>query len=221
MLSKPRAAYDQAFDSIKDDILRLSELVDRAIGQALICLQERDQDLARLLIDSDEAINDLRFKVEEDCLKLIATQQPTATDLRAVVAAMNIVVDIERMGDYAAGIAKTVIRMGEEPLLKPLIDIPRMVEIARQMLRDAIKAYAARDAAMAKLVASRDDEIDHLYRAIFDELVEIMAVQPEGATRATYLLWVAHNLERIGDRVTNIAERVVFITTGDMRELNV
>lgn len=221
MLSKPRAAYDQAFDSIKDDILRLSELVDRAIGQALICLQERDQDLARQLIDSDEAINDLRFKVEEDCLKLIATQQPTATDLRAVVAAMNIVVDIERMGDYAAGIAKTVIRMGEEPLLKPLIDIPRMVEIARQMLRDAIKAYAARDAAMAKLVASRDDEIDHLYRAIFDELVEIMAVQPEGATRATYLLWVAHNLERIGDRVTNIAERVVFITTGDMRELNV
>jgi phosphate transport system protein len=221
MAGKTRVAYDQAFNAIKEDILRLSELVDRAIGQALICLQERNQGMAHQVINDDEAINDLRFKVEEDCLKLIATQQPAATDLRAVVAAMNIVVDIERMGDYAAGIAKTVIRMGEEPLLKPLIDIPRMVEIARQMLRDAIKAYAARDASMAKEIAARDDEIDHLYRAIFDELVEIMADQPEGAARATYLLWVAHNLERIGDRVTNIAERVVFITTGDMRELNV
>lgn len=215
-----RVEYNKAFDSIKEDIVRLGEMVDRAIGQALVSLEERDTALAGSIIEDDEAINELRFKVEEACLTLIATQQPAATDLRAIVAAMNIVVDVERMGDYASGIAKTVIRMGDEPLLKPLVDIPRMVELSRQMLREAIKAYAARDEDKAREIASRDDEMDHLYKAIFDELVEIMAVTPDSATRATYLLWVAHNLERMGDRVTNIAERVVFITTGDIEELN-
>lgn len=215
-----RAAYDRSFTNIQEDILRLSDMVDQAIGLALESLKNRDQALAQRIIEDDEDVNALRFEIEEDCLKLIATQQPAATDLRAVVAAMNIVVDVERMGDYAVGIAKTVIRMGDEPLLKPLIDIPRMVEIAREMLREAVRAYSDRDPVKARQVAARDDEIDHLYKAIFDELVEIMAENPQGVTRATYLLWVAHNLERIGDRVTNIAERVVFVTTGDMKELN-
>lgn len=216
-----RVEYQRAFNAIKEDILRLSEMVDRAIDQAMSSLQERDISLAQRIIEDDEAINNLRFSIEEDCLKLIATQQPAATDLRAIVAAMNIVVDIERMGDYASGIAKTVVRMGDEPLLKPLIDIPRMVELSRRMLRESIKAYSARDAKKAKEIALRDDEMDHLYKAVFDELVEIMGENPGTAQRATYLLWVAHNLERIGDRVTNIAERVVFITTGDMEDLNV
>lgn len=215
-----RAAYDRSFTQIQDDILRMTEMVDRAITRSLTSLTDRDQALAQQIIEDDEDINDLRFEIEESCLKLIATQQPAATDLRAVVAAMNIVVDVERMGDYAVGIAKTVIRMGDEPLLKPLIDIPRMVEISREMLREAIQAYSERDPARARQAAARDDEIDHLYKAIFDELVEIMAGNPEGVTRATYLLWVAHNLERIGDRVTNISERVVFVNTGDMKELN-
>ncbi|MGA9532407.1 MAG: phosphate signaling complex protein PhoU [Anaerolineales bacterium] len=220
MPSKLRAAYDQAFNGIQEDILRLSEMVDQAIARSLHSLEQRDQVMAKQVIADDDAINNLRFKIEEDCLKLIATQQPAARDLRAIVAAMNIVVDVERMGDYAAGIAKTVIRMGDEPLLKPLIDIPRMVALSRQMLRDAIEAYATRNAEKARQIASRDDEVDHLYKAIFDELVEIMAETPASAPRATYLLWVAHNLERMGDRVTNIAERVVFINTGDMKELN-
>lgn len=221
MPGKLRAAYDQAFNGIQEDILRLSEMVDQAIARSLQSLEQRDQVMAKQIIVDDEEVNNLRFKIEEDCLKLIATQQPAARDLRAIVAAMNIVVDVERMGDYAAGIAKTVIRMGDEPLLKPLVDIPRMVELSRQMLRDAIEAYATRNADQARRIASRDDEVDHLYKAIFDELVEIMAKEPKSAPRATYLLWVAHNLERMGDRVTNIAERVVFINTGDMQELNV
>lgn len=215
-----RTAYTEAFTGIQEDVLRMTDMVDQAIGLSLESLKSRDQGLAHQIIEDDEKINALRFDIEEDCLKLIATQQPAATDLRAIVAAMNIVVDLERMGDYAVGIAKTVIRMGDEPLLKPLIDIPRMVEIAREMIREVIRAYSDRDAAKARKVAARDDEIDHLYKAIFDELVEIMAENPEGVTRATYLLWVAHNLERIGDRVTNISERVIFITTGDMKELN-
>jgi phosphate transport system protein len=133
---------------------------------------------------------------------------------------MHIVVEMERMADHATGIAKTVILMGDEPLLKPLIDIPRMAELARDMLSQSLVAYANRDAAKARQIALRDDEMDGLYRAVFDELVEIMSRTPDSASRATYLLWCAHNLERIGDRVTNIAERVVFVTTGDMQELN-
>ncbi len=217
----PRSAFDRVFGEAQEDILRLGDLVDLAIANALSSLQERDRVRAEEVIHDDEAINALRFKIEEACLVLIATQQPTASDLRAVVAAMNIVVDIERMGDYATGIAKTVLRMGDEPLLKPLIDIPRMAELARQMLRDDLDAYIQRDAGKARLVAKRDEEMDHLYKAIFDELVAIMAKDPTAATRATYLLWTAHNLERMGDRVTNISERIVFITTGDMQELNV
>ena len=134
---------------------------------------------------------------------------------------MNIVVDMERMGDHAAGIAKTVIRMGDEPLLKPLIDIPRMAQLSRSMLRESLDAFIERNEQKARIIAGRDEEVDHLYRAIFDELVEIMAEKPESVERATYLLWCAHNLERIGDRVTNIAERVIFMTTGDMQELNI
>jgi phosphate transport system protein len=196
-------------------------MVDQAIARALESLQNRDQSLAKQVIEEDEAINTLRFKIEEACLALIATQQPAAHDLRAVIAAMSIVIDMERMADHASGIAKTVIRMGDEPLLKPLIDIPLMVQLARNMLSGSLRAFVEQDAESARSIASQDDEMDILYRAIFDELVEIMAHKPDSVERATYLLWCAHNLERIGDRVTNIAERVVFVSTGDMRELNV
>ncbi len=215
-----RTAYDREFAGIRERVLRLGELVDQAISRSLDSLQRRDTAQAAQIVEDDAEINELRFEIEEACLALIATQQPAASDLRSVIAAMNIVVDIERMGDHATGIAKTVIRMGDEPLLKPLIDIPKMVEIARGMLRESLQAYLDRDAAKAREIATRDDEIDHLYKAIFDELLEIMAKDPSSATRATYLLWTAHNLERIGDRVTNIAERVIFASTGDMQELN-
>ncbi len=216
-----RATYDREYAHVQDQVLKLGELVDQAIALSLKCLQERDQELAQQVIDDDEAVNELRFLIEEECLALIATQQPTASDLRAVIAAMNIIVDIERMGDHATGIAKTVIKMGDEPLLKPLIDIPKMTALAREMLGASLKAFIDRDAATARRVARQDDEIDALYRAVFDELVEIMAHKPDAVQRATYLLWCAHNLERIGDRVTNIAERAIFMSTGDMKELNV
>jgi phosphate transport system protein len=216
-----RATYDREYAHVQEQVLKLGELVDQAITRSLRSLQERDQELAQQVIEADVAVNELRFHIEEECLALIATQQPTASDLRAVIAAMNIIVDLERMGDHAAGIATTVIKMGDEPLLKPLIDIPKMAKLAREMLATSLKAFVERDAAAARVVAERDDEIDALYKAIFDELVEIMAHKPDAVSRATYLLWCAHNLERIGDRVTNIAERVVFMSTGDMKELNV
>jgi phosphate transport system protein len=216
----PRATFDRAFAAMQEDLLRLGNQVEDAIANAVDSLANRDARLAEQVIAEDIHINELRFRVEEECLRLIATQQPAATDLRAIVAAMNIVVDMERMGDHATGIAKTVLRMGDEPLVKPLIDIPRMAGLARQMLRESLEAFLRRDEPKAREIAARDDEMDHLYKAIFDELVAIMAKDPGAVQGSTYLLWCAHNLERIGDRVTNIAERVVFLTTGAMRELN-
>lgn len=219
MPKRTRARYDQSYAAIEDDILKMGSLVQDAIRNSLESLKQRDTNLAQEVIDRDLRINGLRFKIEEACLTLIATQQPTAGDLRAVVAAMNIVVDMERMADHASGIAKTVIRMGDEPLLKPLIDLPRMADLAREMLSDALDAFIKRDVPAAKAIAPRDEEMDLLYKAIFDELVDIMAHKPGSVERATYLLWCAHNLERIGDRAINIVERVIFMTTGDMREL--
>jgi phosphate transport system protein len=217
----PRATLDQDARAINDHLLRMQKLVDQSILRSVDSLKRRDQTLAQQVIDEDVEINDLRFKIEEACLTLIATQQPAASDLRSVIAAMHMVVEMERMADHATGIAKTVIMMGDEPLLKPLVDIPKMAELAREMLRDSLQAYNERDAEKARQIAVRDDVMDGLYRAVFDELVKIMAKTPGSATRATYLLWCAHNLERIGDRVTNIAERVIFVNTGDMQELNV
>ena len=216
----PRATLDQEARAINDDLLRMQRLVDQSILRSVDSLKRRDQTLAQQVIDEDVEINDLRFKIEEACLSLIATQQPAASDLRSVIAAMHMVIEMERMADHATGIAKTVILMGDEPLLKPLVDIPKMAELARDMLRDSLQAYNERDAEKAHQIAVRDDDMDGLYRAVFDELVKIMSKTPGSATRATYLLWCAHNLERIGDRVTNIAERVIFVNTGDMQELN-
>ncbi len=217
----PRATYDREFGEIRDDLLRMGDLVDAAIARAVESLKNKDQTLARQVINDDVLINDLRFRIEEACLVLIATQQPAARDLRSVIAVMNIVVDMERMADHATGIAKTVVRMGDAPLVKPLIDIPRMADLTRSMLRRSLDAFLHRDATAARVIAEEDNEIDHLYKAIFDELLEIMVKDPTTVALATYLLWSAHNLERIGDRVTNVSERVVFMTTGDMQELNV
>jgi phosphate transport system protein len=219
--SHPRSPFDQKYAAIRDNLLRMGQLIDAAVDRSITALKNQDQALARQIIADDAAINDLRFVVEEECLALIATQQPAASDLRSVITAMNLVNDMERMADHAAGIAKTVIRMGDEPLLKPLIDIPKMANYARDMLKRALDAFLAHDAEAARAVAAEDDEIDHLYKAIFDELLGIMARDPSTISRGTYLLWCAHNLERIGDRVTNIAERIIFLTTGTMTELNI
>jgi phosphate transport system protein len=220
MTASTRGVFDQRLIEIRDNLLRMAQLLDTAIDQSMTALKNQDLALARQVIHDDTAINDLRFTVEEECLALIATQQPMASDLRVIVAAMNLVNDMERMADHATGIAKTVLRMGNEPLLKPLVDLPRMAESARDMLKRSIDAFLVRDAAAARAIANEDDQIDHLYKAIFDELLQIMARDPATIPRGTYLLWCAHNLERIGDRVTNIAERVVFMTEGTMQELN-
>ncbi len=221
MSVQPRAVLDRDLRTVQDDLLRLGNWIDTALANALKALATRDAGLARQIVADDAQANALRFQIEEKCFAAIATQQPAARDLRTIVAAMNIVADMERMADHAAGIAEIVLRMGDEPLLKPLIDLPRMADECRDMLRQALDAYVKHDAELARAVAARDDVIDGLYKQIFRELLSFMLEDPRTTTRALYLLFSAHNLERIGDHITNIAERVVFMTSGEMKELNV
>lgn len=216
-----QTAFDREYQVFTIDLVRMSEMVSAAIEQSIQALVQQDVTLAQQVIDNDEQVNALRFRLEEQCLTLIATRQPIAGDLRRVIAALHIIDEIERMGDHAAGIAKTVLLMKEEPLVKVLKKIPKMAEVSRQMLADSIQAFLTRDVTWARQIAERDVEMDQLYKEVFNRLVEVMGEKKGMVTRATYMLWCAHNLERIADRVTNIAERVIFMTTGDLRELNV
>ena len=218
MTTLPRPTLDQELNTLQENLLRMGGLLDSALCRALQALTTRDQALARQVIADDTQVNALRYEIEETCYATLATQQPAARDLRAVMAAFSLVTDLERMADHAAGIATIVIRMGDEPLLKPLIDIPRMVEACRSMLQRALEAYTTRDLALAREVAQMDDVIDGLYQQIFRELLSFMLEDAHTISRALYLLFVAHNLERIGDRAVNIAERVVFIASGELKE---
>ncbi len=193
-------------------------MVEKAVNTSIKALKERDIDMAQKLIDDDEFINRKRFEIEEKCIRLIATQQPLAVDLRTIISVLNILTELERIGDYAAGIAKIVLMIGCEEHLKPLIDIPRMADKTVSMLQRSLDAFIKHDAAAAKKVIAEDDDVDNLYDQIFRELLTFMMEDPKTITRATRLVWVAHNLERSADRVTNICERIIYIVTGKMEE---
>lgn len=214
-----RSALERELDQVKQDILRLGSMVEQALTRSIKALAERDANLAQRIISDDAQINDIRYKVEEACLETIATQQPAARDLRMLIAAMHIAVELERIGDHAEGIANLTLRMVDQPLLKPLIDIPRMAEICNEMISASLTAFVKQDVSLARTVIARDDEVDTLYQQTFRELVTYMLEDPKNISRATFLLWVAHNLERSADRVTNICERVVFMTTGQLGEV--
>jgi len=220
MSGQSRGALDREMHSVQDDLLRLAGMVEKAVEGAVRAMVGLDEVLARQIAADDANVNALRFKIEEDCLALIATQQPAAGDLRAIVAVMNIVSDLERMGDHAAGIARTVFNIAGPWSLEPLTGFPSMAELTRDMLRRAMRAYVDRDAAKAHKVAGEDDRIDDLYLQVFGELVSVMIEDPAKTSQSLKLLFAAHNLERIGDRITNIAERVVFMGSGEMQELN-
>jgi phosphate transport system protein len=214
-----RTIFHKQLREIQDDILTMGSMVSKALLRSIDALKNRDIDLAHQIIADDQKINGKRFEIEEKCIELIATQQPMASDLRIIIAILNITTEIERIGDYAEGIAKITIMIGDEPPLKPLIDIPRMAEQTVDMLRRSLDAFINRDAEAAKKISDEDDLVDHLYDQVFRELLTFMAEDPKTITRATRLIWTAHNLERAADRVTNICERVVFIVTGKMGEM--
>lgn len=216
-----RTAFEKQLAEVQGDMLVLSNLVDEAIQRSIEALKNRDVELSRAVIRNDVNINQKRYETEEKCLELIAMQQPLAGDLRTIVAVLHIIVDLERMGDHAEGIAKIALMLADEPPLKPLIDIPRMAEVCRRMLTSGIDAFKSRDVELARRTCDEDDEVDALYDQVYRELLTYMISDPRTIERATHLTWVAHNLERIADRVTNICERVVYMVEGKIEELNV
>ena len=214
-----RTAFHKKLRQIQDEILAMGSMVEKAIGQSVEALKNRDLDSAHRIITDDQKINRKRYEIEEKCIQLIATQQPMAGDLRNIICILNIITELERIGDYAEGIAKIVLLIGDEPTLKPLIDIPRMAEKTMDMLHRSLDALVNHNANMARQIATEDNEVDDLYNQVFRELLSFMIEDPKTITRATRLVWVAHNLERSADRVTNICERVVFFVTGKMEEI--
>ncbi len=215
-----RIDLDRQLGQLQQEVISLAEIVDKATMRSVEALKQRDLTESQQLVQEDDYIDQKRYEIEDRCVDLIATQQPIAGDLRAIIALLHITVELERIGDYAEGIAKISLLMGDEPPLKPLIDIPRMAEKATTMLRNSMDSLVSRDTIKANQVLKDDDEVDLLYDQVYRELLVFMLQNPQTIQRATYLLWAAHDLERIADRATNIAERVIFLVTGKMVESN-
>lgn len=213
-----RVLLDQGLAELHADVLTLGSMVEKAIQRAVESLRTRDASTARRIIEDDVQINQLRYRTEERALALISMQHPLVHDLRTITAVLNIISDLERMGDYAEGIATISLMIGDDHLLKPLIDVPRMADKVTDMLRRALHAFTDHDAAIAHRIASEDDDVDALYNQVYRELLTFMLQDPRMIQQATLLLWAAHNLERVGDRVTNICERVILTETGYREE---
>lgn len=214
-----RKTFENELQQVKDDILVLGSMVEQAVADSMEALKKRDLKASERIYEQDRQINEKRFAIENQCMILIATQQPMARDLRLLASMLDVASELERMGDYAKGIATINIRMGEEPLLKPLIDLPRMAQKASDMLHRALTAFVNEDADAARRIPAEDDEVDGLYTQIYRELMTFIITDPKVIERANMLLWAAHNMERMADRVTNICERTVFVVTGEIKEL--
>ncbi len=215
-----RKTFEKDIRQVKDEVLMLGSIVEQSILDSVASLKKRDIEASRHILELDKQINAKRFEIENQVMILIATQQPMAHDLRLLASILEIAGELERMGDYAKGIARINIRMGDQPLLKPLIDIPRMAKIGADMLHRALAAFINEDVETARAIPAEDDEVDGLYNQIYRELMTFVIADPKTIERANWLLWAAHNLERLADRVTNICERTIFIVTGEMVELD-
>ncbi len=215
-----RLMFEQRLQALLSDLLDLGHMVEKAMLEAMDALKRRDFEASERIIKEDKLINQKRYQVEREALVLIATQQPMATDLRVLASVLEIATELERIGDYAKGIANINLKIGEEPLMKPLIDLPRMTERAVSMLHRALEAFVQRDVETARAIIAEDDEIDALYDQIYRELITYILQDPRHINQATFLLWAAHNVERAADRVTNICERTIFVVTGELTDLD-
>ncbi|HSH80931.1 MAG TPA: phosphate signaling complex protein PhoU [Herpetosiphonaceae bacterium] len=216
----PREHYDQQLRSLQDDLLRLASLVESSIQRSVTALKNQDVEEARRVISDDDLVDRRQYALEDKALLLIARQAPMAADLRMISAVISIASELERIGDYAEGIAKITIRGANEPLLKPLIDVPRMADLAIRMLRQAVDAFVNRDVEAARRLTDEETEVDQLTTQVQNELLSYMLRDPKNIERALHLMFVAHNLERVADRTTNIAERLIFLVTGEIVDLN-
>jgi len=216
-----RRTFDRELQSLQDEMLALGSMVENALIESVAYLKQRDFEGSHRIMAQDRVINRKRYAIEEQVLVLIATRQPMASDLRILAAILEIAGELERIGDYAKGIGKINLLIGDQPLLKPLIDVPMMAEQARSMLHRALDAFIRRDVELARAIPQEDDIVDALYEQVYRELLTYIMEDPHNIEQANYLLWAAHNLERAADRVTNLCERVVFTVTGELTELDI
>lgn len=216
----PRETLDRQIQHIQDEILLLGSMVEQAMQESVDALQNRDLAAAKRIYNNDQVINEKRYAIENAILILIATQQPMAHDLRLMAAILEVITELERMGDYAKGIAKVTLRLGDAPLPIPLREYSTMASYAIGMLHRALGAFIAENAQQAYEIADEDEAIDNLYNQLYRSLVAAMISKPDTIDQANFLMWVAHNIERMGDRVTNICERTVFIATGELMEMD-
>jgi phosphate transport system protein len=216
-----RESFEKHIKRLNENVVAMSEMVTKATSRSVKALESLDVKEAEQIIKDDLLINKKRWQIEEECINLIALQQPVASDLREIIAVLNVITDLERMGDYAEGIAKIVIMLGSAPLIKSLVFIPEMAEKTIYMLQRSMQAFVKRDAKTANAICDEDDEVDKLYDQAYHDLLMRMIKDPTVISKATPLIWATHNLERIADRVTNICERTVFLATGTMPQVNV
>jgi phosphate transport system protein len=215
-----RKTFESEIQHLKDEIIVLGSMVEQSIVDSVEALKNRDIQASKRVIELDNRINAKRFALENETMVLIATQQPMARDLRVLASVLEVISELERMGDYGKGIGVINIRMGSQPLLKPLVDIPRMAQIGTSMLHRALTAFINEDVEAARAIPPEDDQVDELYEQIYRELMTFIMEDPKNIERANWLLWASHNLERFADRVTNICERTVFIVTGEIKEID-
>ncbi|CQR72923.1 hypothetical protein SOV_03030 [Sporomusa ovata DSM 2662] len=212
-----RHTYDQELADLRQALLNMGKAVDQAIDEAVISLAQQDNELAHKVMDYDDEIDQMEIDIEDKCMVLIARQQPLARDLRIIGTGLKITTDLERMGDHAYDIAKIALAMNKQPLIKPLVDIPRMAQMSQKMLKDSLEAYTTLDITLAEQVCLNDDEVDNIYYQVFRELLTYMMEDPTTISQATQLIFVARYLERIADHATNIAEWTVYLVTGQRR----
>lgn len=213
-MTSTRQSYNQELESLRQEILKMGTQVESAIGQAIMSLTKQDLEMAKLVMAGDDDIDQLESEIEDKCMLLIARQQPLARDLRIIGTGLKITTDLERVGDHAFDIAKITLSIGKQPLIKPLVDIPRMSELAQKMLKDSLNAYINLDITLAEQVCADDDAVDELYHQTFRELLTYMMEDPTNIKQATQLLFVARYLERVADHATNIGEWVIYLVTG-------
>ncbi|MDI3543273.1 MAG: hypothetical protein PWP57_878 [Candidatus Atribacteria bacterium] len=215
-----RERFTQQLKELQEDLVSMTHAAEKMLQLAIESLKERSTEKAEEAIALDDVVDDFNFKIEERCLSLIALQQPVAKDLRVIAAILKVITDVERIGDYSVDIAKFSIRLVEKPLFKPLVDVPKMADLVRQMLEEAITAFVQRDLTIVQKVVEADDQVDALYRSVHEEVIEHIEKDPSVARQAIWILMVARYLERIGDHVTNITERIYYMETGELIELH-
>lgn len=216
-----RANLDRKLKNMLNEILIIDSMVESATLGAIQALKDKDQESARTIYKADSQINARRFNLEKDCMVTIATEQPImASDLRLVASILEVVNELERMGDYAKGIARVCLRIGDQEHIKPILDLPRMADLAVDMLHRAVAAFVTLDVETASAIPAEDVQVDNFYQVIYNDLIAIVTRDPATAGQANLLMWAAHNLERMADRVTNICERTIYVRTGEMTEID-